>query len=152
MSHRTGAISPCILVLGVNPFEDLPGYQLLGLLHSLGNYQVTAADDSQPALDILCAGGARVRKIPHPNEDRSEFLTAVHQLCIDSDIDLVLVGTDAALYALMDAMPDEPWIARVCPYLAWMARTGLENKWEIQEWLGRIGLTPQRRPYNGSHD
>ena len=55
-----------VLVLGVNPFEDLPGYQLLSLLKSSRRYEVTVADDSIPALRILSMTGTSIHELPHP--------------------------------------------------------------------------------------
>ena len=42
-----------VLITGVSPFEDLPGYQYASLLRDDPRYRLILADDSAPALAVL---------------------------------------------------------------------------------------------------
>src|ERR1039457_4406519 len=110
-----------VLVLGVNPFEDLPGYQLLSLLKSSGRYEVIAGDDSIPALRILSVTGARIQALPHPSLDPHLFTTCVARLCEEHVVSILLPGADAHLYALAACLTAEPQLALLCPTLNWLA-------------------------------
>jgi hypothetical protein len=133
-----------ILVLGVNPFEDLPGYQLLSLLKSSPTYEVIAADDSQPALDILSLTGAKIKALPPPHEDPRRFTALVARLCEEHNVKALLPGTDAHLYALAECLGAEPQLASLCPTLKWLASKQLRNKWDLQEWASQFAMTPPR--------
>jgi hypothetical protein len=142
----------CVLVLGVNPFEDLPGYQLLSLLKSSGRYEVIAADDSIPALKILSRTGTRIQALPHPSADPHLFTAAVSRLCEEERIDVLLPGTDAHLYALSACLADRPQLAHLCPTLAWLASNNLRNKWDLQAWASRFAATPQRWTFENEQE
>ena len=139
---------PVVLVVGVNPFEDLPGYQLVQLLSGSGRYRVVAADDSQAAVDVLQATGNEVEKIPHPSLGLRSFGRAVVEVCGRYKIDVVLAGNDATLYALLRLAGSMGPIARCTSYLGRLREVGLSNKWGIQEWVGRFVATPKRLPWN----
>lgn len=142
----------CVLVLGVNPFEDLPGYQLFSLLKSSGRYKVIAVDDSIPALKILSGTGARIQLLPHPSADQNVFTAAVARLCEEENVSVLLPGTDAHLYALSTCLAEEPQLARLCPTLAWLASNNLHNKWDLQSWVSRFGPTPTRWRFEDEQD
>ena len=141
-----------VLVLGVNPFEDLPGYQLLSLLKSSGRYEVIAVDDSIPALKILSRTGTRIEALPHPSADSHLFTAAVAKLCEEERIDVLLPGTDAHLYALSACLADSPQLAFLCPTLAWLASNNLSNKWDLQTWASRFAMTPERWMFESEQD
>ncbi len=141
-----------VLVLGVNPFEDLPGYQLLSLLQSSGRYEVIAADDSTPALKILSVMGTRIQALSHPSADPQLFTKRVARLCEEHDVRLLLPGTDAHLYALATCLADEPQLALLCPTLKWLASNSLLNKWDLQVWASRFARTPPRWRFDDEQD
>jgi hypothetical protein len=141
-----------ILVLGVNPFEDLPGYQLLSLLKSSGKYEVIAADDSIPALDILSVTGTHIQALPHPSVDPHLFTKRVARLCEEEGVSVLLPGTDAHLYALAVCLGAEPRLALLCPTLGWLASKQLLNKWDLQAWASRFAMTPPRWTFNEEGD
>lgn len=141
-----------VLVLGVNPFEDLPGYQLLSLLKSSGRYEVVAVDDSIPALEILSRTGTRIHALPHPSTDPNLFTAGVAKLCEKEMIDILLPGTDAHLYALSSCLADGPQLADLCPTLAWLNSNRLHNKWDLQNWVSRFAPTPQRWMFESEED
>lgn len=131
-----------VLVLGVNPFEDLPGYQLLSLLRATGRYEVISADDSIAALRILSVTGAAIEHLPHPSSDPQEFTRLVAELCERRSIDVILPGTDAHLYALAACLSEAPQLALLCPTLEWIAANGLWNKMALQAWVSRVAPIP----------
>jgi hypothetical protein len=133
-----------ILILGVNPFEDLPGFQLLGLLRSRGKFELIAADDSAPALNILSLMGAHVELLPQPTHDPLAFTRLVAGLCDRHDVSVLLPGTDAHLYALASCLSEEPQLGLLCPTLEWLAARRLMNKWDLQSWASRFANTPSR--------
>jgi hypothetical protein len=141
-----------VLILGVNPFEDLPGYQLLGLLKSTGRYDIIAADDSIPALKILSMTGTRIHQLPHPSSDPHRFTNLVARLCQEQKVRIILPGTDAHLYALAACLVDEPQLALLCPTLAWLAAKELRNKWDLQAWASRFAITPSRWTFDNEGD
>ncbi len=133
-----------VLVLGVNPFEDLPGYQLLSLLKSSGEYEIIAADDSAPALAILSRTGTKIETLPHPSEDPRYFTGLVANICAERSIDILLPGTDSHLYALASCLSDQPQLGRLCPTLEWLASQSLLNKLDLQDWASAFAATPTR--------
>lgn len=141
-----------VLILGVNPFEDLPGYQLLSLLRSSGKYDIVAADDSIPARTILTLIGARIEALPHPSTDPHGFTSLVARLCDELQVDVVLPGTDAHLYALVACLSDEPQLSLLCPALDWLASRRLLNKWDLQRWASRFATTPSRWTFDDEND
>lgn len=141
-----------VLVLGVNPFEDLPGYQLLSLLKSTGRYEVVAVDDSVPALEILSRTGTQIHALPHPSADPNLFTAGVAKLCEEEKIDVLLPGTDAHLYALSSCLADRPQLADLCPTLAWLDSNRLRNKWDLQNWVSLFAPTPQRWMFESEED
>jgi hypothetical protein len=141
-----------VLILGVNPFEDLPGYQLLSLLRSSGHYEIVAADDSVPALEILSVTGARIELLPHPNADPCHYTSCVARLCEDCGIDVLLPGSDAPLYALSACLAEAPQLARLCPTLTWLASKSLSNKWDIQAWASDFAMTPPRWTFDDERE
>jgi hypothetical protein len=138
---------PRILILGVNPFEDLPGYQLLSLLYSSDEYEIVAADDSAVALAILRGTGTTIEVLPHPSQDPHLFTALVARLCREKAIDVLLPGTDSHLYALATCIADQPQLASLCPSLRWLHDRSLLTKTNLQDWAGRAGKTPQRWPF-----
>jgi hypothetical protein len=141
-----------VLVLGVNPFEDLPGYQLLSLLKSSGRYEIIAADDSIPALKILSVTGTRIQLLPHPSADPCLFTACVARLCQEHDVSVLLPGTDAHLYALATCLATEPQLALLCPTLNWLGSNRLLNKWDLQAWASRFARTPPRWTFDAEED
>lgn len=135
-----------ILVVGVNPFEDLPGYQLLSILGEKGEHEVAAADDSKVAVKILRQTGTDVHKIPHPIKDSSIFTSHILDLCDVEDIDIMLPSTDATQATLMNSVNEEDRLHSLYPPLSWLSDEGLENKWLLQEWMSGLMRTPRRRP------
>jgi hypothetical protein len=133
-----------VLVLGVNPFEDLPGYQLLSLLKSSGRYEVIAADDSLAALKILSVTGTRIRPLPDASLDPGFFTASVARLCEEENVSLVLPGADVYLFTLAECLTAAPQLADLCPILSWLASNRLRNKWDIQTWASRFAITPPR--------
>ncbi|HTD38673.1 MAG TPA: hypothetical protein VK669_14270 [Candidatus Limnocylindrales bacterium] len=140
-----------VLVLGVNPFEDLPGYQLLGLLKR-GEHEVVAADDSSVAIAILKRLGTRIEMLPHPSEDPQMFTALVGALCREHRIDVLLPGTDAHLYALASCLGDDPDLALRCPSLTWLHAASLFTKPMLQSWLTKAGATPERWTFDDEDD
>jgi hypothetical protein len=136
----------------VNPFEDLPGYQLLSLLRASGKYEVIASDDSLPALKILSVTGARIAALPHPSADPLLFTASVARLCEEHVVSVLLPGSDAHLYALAAGLATEPQLAPLCPTLHWLASNNLHNKWDLQAWASRFALTPTRWSYDEEED
>jgi hypothetical protein len=141
-----------ILILGVNPFEDAPGYQLFSLLKSTGKHNVIAADDSDPALRILSLTGADIAAIPQPGLDVEAFMGAVVRLCEQHSIDVLLPGSDAYVCGLAQAALVAPQLARLCPYLSWVGNSGLTDKWAIQEWVSQHAITPARWRFDAEGD
>jgi hypothetical protein len=133
-----------VLVLGVNPFEDLPGYQLFSMLRKTGSYVVVGADDSDVARRILSRTNAALEWMPQPSGDERAFALHVARLCEQYDIDILLPGTDAALHALAHAISDVPQIAPRCPSLSWLAEQDLTNKVSLQLWAERFCRVPRR--------
>jgi hypothetical protein len=148
MSHKTKSLSDRrILILGVNPFEDTPGYQLLGLLRAYRNARVFAADDSLPAITILRHIGTNTIQLPHPSSGLQRYTKAVLEVCDQLSIDILLPATDAHLSALAQSLPKEGRLASLCPHLVNYSVRRLYNKCEIQDYLSSFGNTPPRMPY-----
>ena len=135
-----------VLILGVSPFEDLPGYQLLALLKDLPGYEVVALDDSEAAQKILTHTGATVHLAPHPGRDESGFLDVVERICREERIDLILPGTDAHLFALSRAKTAGLWYADLCNTGVWLAKMGISDKRDLQDWLSSYISVPKRWP------
>lgn len=141
-----------VLIVGVNPFEDLPGYQLLSLLKSSGRYEVIAADDSTPALKILSRTGTRIELLPHPSADQRMFASRVARLCEEKQIQVVLPGTDAALFALSASIEAWPQLGQMCPTLRWLGTTNIRNKLDLQDWGSQFARTPERWRFDSEQD
>lgn len=141
-----------VLILGVNPFEDLPGYQLLSLLKRSDKYEVIVADDSVPALKILGLTGVRIQALPLPTLDPYAFTTSVARVCREQHITILLPGTDAHLYALASCLDSEPQLGALCPILTWVASNHLRNKWDLQEWASQFARTPLRWIFDTEED
>ncbi|HEX3681881.1 MAG TPA: hypothetical protein VHU83_05010 [Bryobacteraceae bacterium] len=141
-----------ILILGVNPFEDAPGYQLFSLLKSSERYNVVAGDDSDAALRILRLTGADIAAVPQPGGDISGFAAAVVRLCEERSIDVLLPGSDSYVYGLAQSILAAPQLTRLCPYLGWVASNTLRDKWDIQEWVTRHAITPPRWRFDNESD
>lgn len=141
-----------IIVLGVNPFEDLPGYQLLGLLADEPCYQIHAADDSTVAVKILRVAGATVHHVPHPSSGIERYVRSILELCDEFDIRILYPGTDAHLATLAWAASKHPRLLSLWPPLAFLCRNGLFNKWALQDWLQTTFEVPQRWKYLDAND
>lgn len=141
-----------ILVLGVSPFEDLPGYQLLALLKDIPDYRVVALDDSEAAQKILTHAGATVHLAPHPGRDEKGFLEVVELICRKERIDLILPGTDAHLFALARAHAAGHWFASLCKSGVWLASNGIGDKQDLQNWLSSYIPVPKRWPIKSQAD
>lgn len=141
-----------VLILGVNPFEDVPGYQLLSLLKNEPGFDVIAADDSHVAATVLAAAGAHVEVLSHPSDDERRFASVVTRICERRAVDILLVGSDAALFALASCLHENPEIERLCPQLRWIASNELYGKVALQQWAGRFVETPQRWTFNSEYD
>src|SRR5450759_3872358 len=135
-----------VLVLGVNPFEDLPGYQLLGILSQFRDVETFAAEDSPEGAEILRQTGVRMFQIPQPHLGVEAYLSAIHDVCERLSIDVVLPSTDAHLAALTGAPPSTQ---SLWPPLKWLASRGLINKWAGQSWVSRVAPTPSRWTIEG---
>lgn len=132
-----------ILILGVNPFEDLPGYQLLGILKSIDGFEVYCADDSLPARTILSHTGMAIEEIPHPSAGVDAFASKIIELCRRLDIDILIPATDAQLLSLAHALERHPNLGPLCPTLKCIAAHELYTKRAIQNWLGRFCRIPR---------
>lgn len=124
-----------VLVTGVTPFEDLPGFQFYSMLKGDARYRVEIGDDSEPALAVLSATGASITHLAHPGEDEERFISQVRELCQRQKIRFIVPGADAHLFALARAFPTFSALASLCPAAAWLAERGLRNKWDLQEWI-----------------
>lgn len=148
----TQSRSDRVLVLGVNPFEDVPGYQLLGILREELNGGLHAADDSIRAISILARTGTRIARVPHPRVGLRRYLKAVRGICDRQAIELLLPASDAHVSALSEGFSLWPSLADICPQLQSLANRNLFNKWTGQQWLSSIGHTPARWPYRTATD
>jgi len=133
-----------VLVTGVNPFEDLPGYHYASLLRDHCRYRLRLADDSAVALRVLKAGGADVVEVSHPGEDEVAFTVGIDAIVRDEGVEAVVPGTDAHLFALARAAGRLPWARRLCPTAAWLADEGVWSKWDLQRWIDSYLPTPDR--------
>lgn len=150
--HTTSHASTNIMVLGVNPFEDLPGYQLLGLLADEPCYHMHAVDDSTVAIDILRAAGATIHHVPHPSTNIDRYIHSILALCQRFDIHILCPGTDAHLAALASASSRHPRLLSLWPPMAFLSRNSLYNKWALQDWLQTTLHVPQRWAYADADD
>jgi len=141
-----------ILVLGVNPFEDLPGYQLIGLLGKSNGNKLFAADDSEEAVAVLEQLHSQIELVPHPSKGATKYLDAVLQICDRHKIDFLIPANDAHLAALLECSNHCKEIRALCPLLDWFPPGGLWNRWRIQNWLSQFCKTPARYPYETEAD
>ena len=141
-----------ILVLGVNPFEDLPGYQLIGLLGKSNRNKLFAADDSEEAVAVLQQLHSQIELVPHPSKGTTEYLNAILQICDRHKIDLLIPASDAHLAALLERFNHCKEIRALCLLLEWLPPGGLWNRWGIQNWLSQFCETPARHPYETEAD
>jgi hypothetical protein len=141
-----------ILILGVNPFEDLPGYQLFSLARSGGRHHIVAVDDSAAAVNILQRIGAEIEPLPHPSGDTRAFAAAIAALCTEREIEVILPGTDAHLYSLVEHVAAFPELAAKCPIVGWLAAKGLSDKPRLQRWIDPFARTPQHWPFDDEGD
>jgi hypothetical protein len=139
-----------VLITGVSPFEDLPGYQYAALLRNERQYRLVLADDSCPALAVLRAGGASIEEITHPGRDEETFLAEADALVRSGCYAAVLPGTDAHLFALARGAATLSWVHRLCPTAAWIAREGIHTKWDLQSWIAGFIPVPERWRIEGA--
>ncbi len=140
-------ISKNILIVGVNPFEDLVGYQILGLLNNSNHYNVYAADDSEVAVAILKKLGKDVKKISHPFESYDDFYCEIKEIVLKNRIDLIIPGNDASFSVLLKLVKEDKEISELCPIVnVYDFITGLGRQ-EIQDWLGDFLNIPERYPF-----
>lgn len=140
---------PTVLIVGVNPFEDVPGYQLLGLMKDRFPH-LLLADDSRIAIEILSSLGVRIHHLPRPAQAPDAFVSRLLQLCSDEAVDLVLPGTDATLSAIAQCLTDSDDLYRLCPWAGTIQSLGLFNKERIQDWIGDFAATPKRWSCEGA--
>lgn len=133
-----------VLITGVSPFEDLPGYHYAALLRDDSRYRLLLADDSPPALAVLRAGGASIQEVTHPGHDEEKFLAETDALIRMGHYSAVLPGTDAHLFALARGTASMAWVERLCPTAVWIAREGIHTKWDLQAWISDFMPIPQR--------
>lgn len=145
IAARRGTARPAhVLITGVSPFEDLPGYQYAAMLREDPRYYLTLADDSTPALAVLRAAGAVIEYLPHPGPDETAFFAAVNALVATGGFAAVIPGTDAHLFALARATDRATWVRRLCPAAGWIADHGIRTKWDLQAWVSRYFQVPRR--------
>lgn len=132
-----------ILITGVSPFEDLPGYQYHSLLLKDRRYRVALADDSDAALTILRTTGASIDHLAHPGIDRQEFVRGVAAIAKRLGARVIVPGTDAHLFALAEACQSDDWLRERCPSAVWLADKGIKNKCHLQEWISRFLRIPK---------
>lgn len=124
-----------ILITGVSPFEDLPGYQYYSLLLNDSRFNVVLADDNDPALTILRTTGTKIHRLAHPGTNRDQFLSEVTSIAQQLETRLIVPGTDSHLFALADASTHHSWLRSCCPPAAWLADRGIKDKCHLQQWI-----------------
>jgi hypothetical protein len=139
-----------VLITGVSPFEDLPGYHYAALLRNCSRYRLRLADDSHPALTVLRSGGACIEELTHPGRDEERFLSEADELVRAECFAAVIPGADAHLFALARGAAHLPWVEQLCPTAAWIAREGLHTKWDLQSWIAAFMPIPQRWRIDGT--
>lgn len=144
--------SPRILILGVNPFEDVPGFQLLGLLKERFGGNILAADDSEPAIRVLEQIGAKVHHVPDPSTRETEYLSVITDLCNRHKVDMLIPANDAHLSTLSRNYSTLSSLLPPCPMIAAINSLNLFNKWLIQDWLSNWVPVPRRWVYNSDMD
>jgi hypothetical protein len=136
----------------VNPFEDVPGFQVLGLLRSIDTDLVLAVDDSLPAIEVLSRLGARVGHVPHPSAGLVDYARSVRAICTANRITCVVPATDAHLVGLALCLQRGLIDPQPCHYLQVLCDRGWYNKWAIQDSLSVFGCTPARWPFETEAD
>lgn len=141
-----------ILLVGVNPFEDVPGYQLLGLLGPRFGNELFLADDSRTAIRVLEEIGVQIYFLPHPSTGEAAHMKALLTLCRHLHISLLLPASDAHLSAIARSFDVWGSMLPLCPMAVAVSRHRLFDKWAIQNWLSLFGLTPTRWAFRDERD
>ena len=133
-----------LLITGVNPFEDLPGYHYASLLRDSCRHLIRLADDSAVALRVLQGGGANVVQVSHPGVDETAFAVEIDSIVRTEGAVAVVPGTDAHLFALARLVGDFAWIRELCPSAAWLSDNEVWSKWDLQGWIESYLPVPER--------
>lgn len=133
-----------ILVTQVNPFEDVPGYQLLSLLSGEPDIIVDACDDSPVAVDILAGAGYVTSALAHPYRDPQLFESQIRTILDAEQYHAVFRGSDAHLFAMAEIFARSAEVRAACPTLDWLVAHGLKSKWDLQDWAAAHLPTPRR--------
>lgn len=144
-------VSP-VLLIGVNPFEDVPGYHLLGLIgDSLGD-KLYIADDSTPAIRVLSQMGTQIHFLPHPCWNEKLYLEAIASKCKELSIELLIPASDAHLCEIGRIVSNSGDILPNCPMVRVLIDNQMFNKYEMQDWLSAFGNVPERRKFKDESD
>lgn len=141
-----------VLIIGVNPFEDNPGYQLLSLLKTEKDYEIIAVDDSKVALEILKRIGTKIEHVPHPSEGMENYIQCILQLWEKYDADLLIPSTDAHISALSQSIGKYPVLKNLHPSLNWLNSLEIYNKLDMQKWISRFLPTVESSIFGDDND
>lgn len=133
-----------ILVTQINPFEDVPGYQLLCLLTEDSDIIVQVCDDSSVAVEILASAGFQAQTLAHPYQDPDLFESHMAALLDEYKYEAIFPGSDAHLFAMANNSRIARQARAASPTLGWVGDRGLSSKWDLQEWVGSYLPTPHR--------
>ncbi len=149
-TQKSISTTPKVLVLGINPFEDVPGYQLYSMLRELSPGYVVGADESTAALEILSHTGAELFRVPKPlfGVDYYEELDSLIQKVRP---DIVIAGTDAHLFALSQASYNNEHHS-IYSGVSILNSGSIKNKWDLQEFISSFGNTPTKRKFETESD
>ena len=130
-----------VLITGVSPFEDLPGYQFYSMLKGDDRFEVEVGDDSEVALEVLRTTGAHhVHLFEHPGQHPDAFVSSVRSVGKASGSGIIVPGADAHLFALARAKQNQ----LCCPAAAWLAKRGISGKRELQSWVSTFVPVPRQ--------